>query len=31
MPVFDASQGFEQACAWYWNNSKFEQHKKENG
>ena len=20
MPVFDASQGFEQACAWYWEN-----------
>ena len=20
MPVFDASQGFEQACEWYWDN-----------
>ena len=23
MPVFDASQGFEQACVWYWDNSRI--------
>ena len=23
MPVFDASEGFEQACAWYWDNSRI--------
>ena len=22
MPVFDASQGFEKACVWYWDNSR---------